>query len=220
MGRPGGAGAAAAAMDPVRSFERWKKKYTRRTKRLRLQRKERKRPEWQVERENIGRLVQRYPEVRPGREPGAVRGGRARRSMEKRLLPRVACVWIEPGGGTVSVGPWSAGLSDVPVGKRRAGWHCSAAGSRPLLSRGRDGALFFLPRQRSRGRQPQFRGFGGGDWTGCAAGAVGPAAGGVCGLKGSEEEEEAGEGCNQGRLALLTRQRGYLRVGDSTRLSP
>ncbi|KAF2973699.1 hypothetical protein EK904_004541 [Melospiza melodia maxima] len=50
-------------MDPVRSFERWKKKYTRRTKRLRLQRKERKRPEWQVERENIGRLVQRYPEA-------------------------------------------------------------------------------------------------------------------------------------------------------------
>ncbi|XP_051497270.1 probable ATP-dependent RNA helicase DDX10 [Apus apus] len=50
-------------MDPVRSFERWKKKYTRRTQRLRLQRKERKRPEWQVEREGIGRLVQRYPEI-------------------------------------------------------------------------------------------------------------------------------------------------------------
>ncbi|NWY46383.1 DDX10 helicase, partial [Sylvia atricapilla] len=63
MGRPGGGAATAAAMDPVRSFERWKKKYTRRTKRLRLQRKERKRPEWQVERENIGRLVQRYPEI-------------------------------------------------------------------------------------------------------------------------------------------------------------
>ncbi|NWV54510.1 DDX10 helicase, partial [Daphoenositta chrysoptera] len=44
MGRPGG---STAAMDPVRSFERWKKKYTRRTKRLRLQRKERKRPEGQ-----------------------------------------------------------------------------------------------------------------------------------------------------------------------------
>ncbi|NWV65659.1 DDX10 helicase, partial [Malurus elegans] len=61
MGRSGDG--ATAAMDPVRSFERWKKKYTRRTKRLRLQRKERKRPEWQVERENIGRLVQRYPEI-------------------------------------------------------------------------------------------------------------------------------------------------------------
>ncbi|NXE91068.1 DDX10 helicase, partial [Menura novaehollandiae] len=56
-------GGGTVAMDAVRSFERWKKKYTRRTKRLRLQRKERKRPEWQVERENIGRLVQRYPEI-------------------------------------------------------------------------------------------------------------------------------------------------------------
>ncbi|XP_071410723.1 probable ATP-dependent RNA helicase DDX10 [Pithys albifrons albifrons] len=69
MGRTGGSGGAGtgtpAAMDAVRSFERWKKKYTRRTKRLRLQRKERKRPEWQVERENIGRLVQRYSEINP-----------------------------------------------------------------------------------------------------------------------------------------------------------
>ncbi|XP_075569349.1 putative ATP-dependent RNA helicase DDX10 [Pelecanus crispus] len=64
MGRAGGdGGGGPAAMDPVRSFERWKKKYTRRTRRLRLQRKERKRPEWQVERETIGRLVQRYPEI-------------------------------------------------------------------------------------------------------------------------------------------------------------
>ncbi|KAM9022067.1 putative ATP-dependent RNA helicase DDX10 [Ara ararauna] len=62
MGRSGG-DLGSAEMDPVRSFERWKKKYTRRTKRLRLQRKERKRPEWQVERDGIGRLVQRYPEI-------------------------------------------------------------------------------------------------------------------------------------------------------------
>ncbi|KAK1207242.1 DDX10 helicase, partial [Pygoscelis papua] len=64
MGRAGSdGGGGPAAMDPVRSFERWKKKYTRRTRRLRLQRKERKRPEWQVEREGIGRLVRRYPEI-------------------------------------------------------------------------------------------------------------------------------------------------------------
>ncbi|XP_052669039.1 probable ATP-dependent RNA helicase DDX10 [Harpia harpyja] len=63
MGRAGSDGGGPAAVDPVRSFERWKKKYTRRTRRLRLQRKERKRPEWQVEREGIGRLVQRYPEI-------------------------------------------------------------------------------------------------------------------------------------------------------------
>ncbi|XP_074906078.1 putative ATP-dependent RNA helicase DDX10 [Buteo buteo] len=62
-GGGGGGGGGPAAMDPVRSFERWKKKYTRRTRRLRLQRKERKRPEWQVEREGIGRLVQRYSEI-------------------------------------------------------------------------------------------------------------------------------------------------------------
>ncbi|XP_075598388.1 putative ATP-dependent RNA helicase DDX10 [Balearica regulorum gibbericeps] len=65
MGRAGSDGGSGvpAAMDPVRSFERWKKKYTRRTRKLRLQRKERKRPEWQVEREGISRLVQRYPEI-------------------------------------------------------------------------------------------------------------------------------------------------------------
>ncbi|XP_027324338.2 probable ATP-dependent RNA helicase DDX10 [Anas platyrhynchos] len=65
MGRVGGrdGGGGSAAVDPVRSFERWKKKYTRRTKRLRLQRKERERPEWQVEREGISRLVQQYPQI-------------------------------------------------------------------------------------------------------------------------------------------------------------
>ncbi|XP_069739591.1 probable ATP-dependent RNA helicase DDX10 [Phaenicophaeus curvirostris] len=62
MGRVGGDGADE---DPVRSFERWKKKYTRQTRKLRLQRKERQKPEWQVEREGIGRLVQRYPEINP-----------------------------------------------------------------------------------------------------------------------------------------------------------
>ncbi|NXJ59115.1 DDX10 helicase, partial [Rostratula benghalensis] len=60
-----GSGRGSSAMDPVRNFQRWKKKYSRRTKRLRLQRKERKRPEWQVEREGIERLVQRYPQINP-----------------------------------------------------------------------------------------------------------------------------------------------------------
>lgn len=79
MGRAGGGsgdgGEEPAALEAVRSFERWKKKYSRRTRRLRLQRKERERPEWQVEREGIGRLVQRYPQVRRGRERG-LGGGR------------------------------------------------------------------------------------------------------------------------------------------------
>ncbi|XP_064905091.1 probable ATP-dependent RNA helicase DDX10 isoform X1 [Columba livia] len=64
MGRAGSDGdRGPAAVDPVRSFQRWKKKYTWRTKKLRLERQARKRPEWQVEREAIGRLVQRYPEI-------------------------------------------------------------------------------------------------------------------------------------------------------------
>ncbi|NXN91634.1 DDX10 helicase, partial [Rhinopomastus cyanomelas] len=67
MGRAGSGGGAGgpAEVDPVRSFERWKKRYSRRTKKLRLQRQQRKRPEWQVEREVISRLVQRYPEINP-----------------------------------------------------------------------------------------------------------------------------------------------------------
>lgn len=81
MGQPGGGGGRPAEVDAVRSFERWKKKYTRRTKKLRLQRKERQRPEWQVEREGIARLVQRYPEVRRGRAGGAAGPGRGARGF-------------------------------------------------------------------------------------------------------------------------------------------
>lgn len=69
MGRAGG-GDGGGEPEAVRSFECWKKKYNRRTRRLRLQRKERERPEWQVERDGIGRLVQRYPQVRRDRERG------------------------------------------------------------------------------------------------------------------------------------------------------
>uniref|UniRef100_A0A8C3IB21 ATP-dependent RNA helicase n=1 Tax=Chrysemys picta bellii TaxID=8478 RepID=A0A8C3IB21_CHRPI len=60
----GGTGRRAGP-DPVRSFERWKKKYTKRKNKLRLQQKQRKRPEWEVEREGIARLEQRYPEIKP-----------------------------------------------------------------------------------------------------------------------------------------------------------
>ncbi|CAM5075749.1 unnamed protein product [Eretmochelys imbricata] len=63
----GGSGrrAGGGGPDPVRSFERWKKKYTKRKNKLRLQQKQRKRPEWEVEREGIARLEQRYPEIKP-----------------------------------------------------------------------------------------------------------------------------------------------------------
>ncbi|XP_067145884.1 probable ATP-dependent RNA helicase DDX10 [Apteryx mantelli] len=62
-GSGSGSGRAVAEVDPVRDFERWKKKYARRQRKLRLRRKERQRPEWLVEREGIGRLVQRYGEI-------------------------------------------------------------------------------------------------------------------------------------------------------------
>ncbi|KAJ7320155.1 hypothetical protein JRQ81_019666 [Phrynocephalus forsythii] len=54
-----------AIPDPVRSFERWKKKYVKRKSKLRQQRKQRKRPEWEVEREKIAGLVKRYSEINP-----------------------------------------------------------------------------------------------------------------------------------------------------------
>ncbi|XP_065586151.1 probable ATP-dependent RNA helicase DDX10 [Cyrtonyx montezumae] len=65
MGRVGGGDGDGerAALEAVRSFERWKKKYSRRTRRLRLQRKERERPEWQVERDGIERLLRLYPQI-------------------------------------------------------------------------------------------------------------------------------------------------------------
>ncbi|XP_015270882.1 PREDICTED: probable ATP-dependent RNA helicase DDX10 [Gekko japonicus] len=62
MGKSGGI-TAGSIPDPVRSFERWKKKYAQRKNKLRLQRKQKKRPEWEVEREAIARLEQRYSEI-------------------------------------------------------------------------------------------------------------------------------------------------------------
>ncbi|KAJ1113655.1 hypothetical protein NDU88_001897 [Pleurodeles waltl] len=49
--------------DPVKNFERWKKKYSKKQQKCKTLRKERRKPEWQVERESISRLVQRYNEI-------------------------------------------------------------------------------------------------------------------------------------------------------------
>uniref|UniRef100_A0ACB8FGP1 ATPdependent RNA helicase n=1 Tax=Sphaerodactylus townsendi TaxID=933632 RepID=A0ACB8FGP1_9SAUR len=62
MGKSGGVSAGSVS-DPVRNFERWKKKYAQRNNKLKLQRKQKKRPEWEVEREAIARLEQRYSEI-------------------------------------------------------------------------------------------------------------------------------------------------------------
>ncbi|XP_029458335.1 probable ATP-dependent RNA helicase DDX10 isoform X2 [Rhinatrema bivittatum] len=49
--------------DPVQSFNRWKKKYTNKKEKFKQQRKQKKKPDWQVERENISRLVQKYSAI-------------------------------------------------------------------------------------------------------------------------------------------------------------
>uniref|UniRef100_A0A670ZKX4 ATP-dependent RNA helicase n=1 Tax=Pseudonaja textilis TaxID=8673 RepID=A0A670ZKX4_PSETE len=54
--------ASGSGADPVRSFERWKKRYAKRKDKQRQQRKQKK-PEWQVERESIAALERRYSEI-------------------------------------------------------------------------------------------------------------------------------------------------------------
>ncbi|XP_004626274.1 probable ATP-dependent RNA helicase DDX10 [Octodon degus] len=49
--------------DPVRSFNRWKKKHSYRQNQKKQLRKQLKKPEWQVEREGISRLVQNYEKI-------------------------------------------------------------------------------------------------------------------------------------------------------------
>ncbi|XP_026049829.1 probable ATP-dependent RNA helicase DDX10 [Astatotilapia calliptera] len=52
-----------ASVDPVRNFEKWKKKYNRTKARVKQERAQKKKPEWQVEREYIDKLVSRYGEI-------------------------------------------------------------------------------------------------------------------------------------------------------------
>uniref|UniRef100_A0A5F8H090 ATP-dependent RNA helicase n=1 Tax=Monodelphis domestica TaxID=13616 RepID=A0A5F8H090_MONDO len=49
--------------DPVLNFERWKKKHIRKQKKMKELRKQLKKPEWQVERETIGRLTMEYEKI-------------------------------------------------------------------------------------------------------------------------------------------------------------
>uniref|UniRef100_A0A803SMR3 ATP-dependent RNA helicase n=1 Tax=Anolis carolinensis TaxID=28377 RepID=A0A803SMR3_ANOCA len=53
----------ASIPDPVRNFERWKKKYDKKKSKLRQQRRQQKQPEWQLERQVIAGLQRRYSEV-------------------------------------------------------------------------------------------------------------------------------------------------------------
>jgi len=51
------------ADDPIRNFEKWKKKYQKTKIRVKKERNQRKKPEWQVEREQIDTLVSRYHHI-------------------------------------------------------------------------------------------------------------------------------------------------------------
>lgn len=49
--------------DPVKNFEKWKKKYSKTKARVKRERSQQKKPEWQVEREYIDKLVSRYSDI-------------------------------------------------------------------------------------------------------------------------------------------------------------
>ncbi|KAL6108602.1 ddx10 [Pungitius sinensis] len=49
--------------DPIRNFEKWKKKYNKTRVGVKRERVARKKPQWQVEREYIDKLVSRYGEI-------------------------------------------------------------------------------------------------------------------------------------------------------------
>ncbi|CAL8347372.1 unnamed protein product [Gadus morhua 'NCC'] len=51
------------ADDPVINFEKWKKKYHKTKMRVKKERNQRKKPEWQVEREQIEKLVCKYDQI-------------------------------------------------------------------------------------------------------------------------------------------------------------
>ncbi|XP_055963506.1 probable ATP-dependent RNA helicase DDX10 [Sorex fumeus] len=62
MGKPAGSRGGGGS-DPVRSFNRWKKKHSHRQSQKKQLRKQLRKPEWQVEREGISRLVQDYEKI-------------------------------------------------------------------------------------------------------------------------------------------------------------
>ena len=72
MGKTSVSQGPGARPDPVRSFNRWKKKHSHKQSQKNQLRKQLKKPEWQVEREVISRLMQNYEKVRPA--PGRGRG--------------------------------------------------------------------------------------------------------------------------------------------------
>ncbi|XP_064433557.1 probable ATP-dependent RNA helicase DDX10 isoform X3 [Mirounga angustirostris] len=63
MGKTAGPRGPGGRPDPVRSFSRWKKKHSHKQSQKKQLRQQLKKPEWQAEREAIGRLVQNYEKI-------------------------------------------------------------------------------------------------------------------------------------------------------------
>lgn len=96
MGKTVGSLGQGTRPDPVRSFNRWKKKHSHRQHQKKERRKQLKKPEWQVEREGISRLVQNYEKVRwPLGAFGGSEGGRRR---------EVSPLWWSSGKGGMGKG--------------------------------------------------------------------------------------------------------------------
>uniref|UniRef100_A0A3Q2ZEA4 ATP-dependent RNA helicase n=1 Tax=Kryptolebias marmoratus TaxID=37003 RepID=A0A3Q2ZEA4_KRYMA len=56
-------GAKTESPDPVRNFERWKKRYEKTKQRVKQKRLQNKKPAWRVEQEDINRLVTKYEHI-------------------------------------------------------------------------------------------------------------------------------------------------------------
>ncbi|XP_024622175.1 probable ATP-dependent RNA helicase DDX10 [Neophocaena asiaeorientalis asiaeorientalis] len=63
MGKTSASQGPGARPDPVRSFNRWKKKHSHKQSQKKQLRKQLKKPEWQVEREIISRLMQNFEKI-------------------------------------------------------------------------------------------------------------------------------------------------------------
>ncbi|XP_029063076.1 probable ATP-dependent RNA helicase DDX10 isoform X1 [Monodon monoceros] len=63
MGKTSASQGPGARPDPVRSFNRWKKKHSHKQSQKKQLRKQLKKPEWQVEREVISRLMQNFEKI-------------------------------------------------------------------------------------------------------------------------------------------------------------
>lgn len=110
--------------DPVRSFNRWKKKHSHKQSQKKQLRKKLKKPEWQVEREAISRLMQNYEKVRPalgrGRRPAAGPRGPAAMGALSRGPGRGCRPAVQRAGDGAGVTGAGGGPAEAPQVVRQA----------------------------------------------------------------------------------------------------